>query len=86
MLSLEKRRIIQPWVAMGFCAVLSIITITSNIWLSFVNHSSVGSWSVVFLAFLPMCFFYVGAAISHVQGEVSELRQEIAKLRADRPA
>jgi len=86
MLSVEKRRTFRPWVAMGFCAFLSLITIIQNLWLSIANHADNGSWAVVFLCFLPMCFLFVGTAISQMQGEVSDLRRELAKLHAERPA
>ena len=63
---------------------LSLITIVMNLWLSFSNGSNVGGWAVVFLCFLPMCFFFVGAATSQMQREVLELRRQVAEMQANK--
>ena len=79
-----KKRATLPWVPMGFCAFLSLITVTANIWLSFVNHSDSGGWAIGFLCFLPMCFYFVGAATSKTQGEILELRKQLAALQGNK--
>ena len=81
MVSLERKRAILPWLSAVFCAFLSLITISANLWLSVANRSDVGGWAIAFLCFLPMCFFFVGTAVKEMQREISELRNEIAELR-----
>jgi hypothetical protein len=73
-------RAVAPWLPTGFCAALSLITICQNLWLSVANHSDVGGWSAPFLCFLPMCFVFVGMAMSGMRREISELRKQIAEL------
>lgn len=36
---------------------------------------------VVFLAFLPMCFYFVGIQIERLQSENQELRTQLATLQ-----
>ena len=83
MISLERRRAFLPWVPAAFCAALSLITIFQNLLLTVVNHSEYGSWAIVFLCFLPMCFFVAGSAMSQMRREISELRKEVAELRKE---
>lgn len=70
------------WVPFGFCVFLSLVTIALNLWLSIANGASAGGWAVAFLCFLPMCFFFVGAATSQMQGEILELRRQVVELQA----
>lgn len=86
MISSETRQKLSPWVAAGFCAFLSLITILQGLYLSVVNHTNTGGWAIVFLCNLPMCFFFVGAAASHVQTEIRELRKQVAELQAEKPS
>jgi TRAP-type C4-dicarboxylate transport system permease small subunit len=79
------RQKIAPWVAAAFCAVLSLITILQNLWLTVVNRTETGGWAVVFLCFLPVCFCFVGMAISESQREIRELKQQLAELQIHRP-
>lgn len=74
-------RAAAPWMPTVFCATLSLITICQNHWLTVVNHSDYGSWAVVFLCFLPMCFGFAGMAMSGMRREISELRKQVAELR-----
>lgn len=83
MISLARRRTVLPWVAAGFCTGLSIITICQNLWLTVANRSDTGGWAIVFLCFLPMCFIFVGGAMSEMRREISELRIEVAELRKE---
>jgi hypothetical protein len=66
-----------------FCEILSLITIAGILWLSLVNHSFEGGWSMlfVFLVFLPLCFFLMGMGTSRMQHEIKELRKQIEELR-----
>ena len=83
MISVALRRVAAPWLPAAFCAALSLITICQNLWLSVVNRTDTGGWSIVFLCFLPMCFFFVGAGMSKMQREISELRRQVAELRQE---
>ncbi len=73
------------WVAAGMCAILSLLTISMNLILSVVNRTNVGGWAIVFLCFLPMCFFFVGAAATDMQTQIHELRQQF-KILEERSA
>jgi hypothetical protein len=81
MISKSTRWTILPWVPMAMCAALSLITIVANLWLSVVNHTDVGGWAITFLCFLPLCFYWVGAINSQLQGEIRELRQQVVELQ-----
>lgn len=76
----EMKRKAAPWIAAGFCATLCIITISANLTLSVVNHTDVGGWAIVFLCFLPMCFFFVGSVVSDMQAQIRDLRKQIEDL------
>ncbi|HTD86149.1 MAG TPA: hypothetical protein VK850_06195 [Candidatus Binatia bacterium] len=63
------------WAPFAFCAFLSALV------LFFPRLSQSGAWMPVFFCFLPMCFFFVGAATVQMQKEIRELRNELADLR-----
>lgn len=73
------RKKLLPWVAAGFCAFVSTVTIVTNIILSFVTHTSVND-TLVFLCFMPMCFVFAGAAMYEMQREIRELKQQLGRL------
>jgi hypothetical protein len=83
MISQTRRRAARPWAAAGFCAFLSLITVCTNLWLSFRNGSDYGGWAIGFLCFLPLCFYQVGATIYQMQREILELREQVTKLQRD---
>jgi len=83
MISERRKRATLPWIATAFCAALSLLTICQNLWLSVVNHSDYGGWAIGFLCFLPICFYWVGVAMSKMQREISELRKQVAELQRD---
>jgi hypothetical protein len=73
-----------PWIAMGFCAALSAITVAANLWLSFKNGTDVGGGVIaVFLCNLPMCFYFTGVATAQLQREIADLKLQIAQLQRD---
>lgn len=73
------------WAPAIFCAMLSLITISGNVIVSLINRTSnFGGIEIVFYCFLPMCFYFVGAFLSHLQRENRELRTRIEEL-ASRP-
>ena len=70
-----------PWGAASFCAVLSLMTISSNLLLSAATHTDMGGWAIPFLAFLPVCFYIDGARMSRMQVEINSLKQQVEELR-----
>lgn len=86
MISEAKKRAGLPWVPMAFCAFLAVVTVAANLGLSFANGSDVGGGMIAFLCFLPMCFYFVGAATSQMQAEIVELRRQVAELQGGKGA
>ncbi len=82
MSSLAWGRAIAPWTPTGFCAALSLITICGLRWSVAVGGSD-WAWATPFLCFLPMCFVFVGMALSGMRREISELRKQVVELRQD---
>lgn len=63
------------WIPAAFCAFLSLIALFAS------SGSDAGWWRPAFFAFLPMCFFFVGAATSRMQSEIRDLRKQIVELQ-----
>jgi hypothetical protein len=80
------RLTLAPWLAAVFCAILSLLTVVSNLWLSVANQSDVGGWAIPFLCFLPMCFYFAGAGIFHMQAEIRELKKQVSELQGKQTA
>jgi hypothetical protein len=83
MISAATKQSISPWTPMRFCIALSVNTVIANLCLSLATHANYGGVSIVFLCFVPMCFFFVGAVALQMQGEMRELRRQIAELTGD---
>ena len=67
---------LEPWVPAAFCAFLSFIALSAS-------FRDVGAgWRTPFLAFLPMCFFFVGSAIWRMQREIRDLRLRLCEVQA----
>jgi hypothetical protein len=79
--ALMKQKI-APWLGAVFCAALSLITIVSNLVLTVVNGGDTGGWAIVFLSFLPMCFYFAAIGTSHMQREIRDLKAQLAQLEA----
>ena len=62
---------------MGFCAALSLISVTTFI-------ASPGAWAIPFLCFLPLCSMFVATVTNNLQRELRELREQLAKLQRPR--
>jgi hypothetical protein len=62
------------WIPAAFCAFLSLLAL-------FASSRSDEWWRPAFFAFLPMCFFFVGAATSRMQREIRDLRKQIVELQ-----
>ena len=69
---------IGHWLPIAFCVGLSFICLAG------VLSRSPSSWIIPFLCFLPMCFFFVAAVTSHLQRQVVELQEQVAKLQEKR--
>lgn len=77
---------LRPYAPAIFCAILSVLALTTNLALAFVNPSpsAVGPGDIVFLSFLPMCFFIAGTFFAQLKQENRELRDRLDKLSAER--
>ena len=72
-----------PWTAAWFCAFISAITFLGDLGLSFANHQPPRlGMLTTFLAFLPVCFYWMGHMASRQQAELNDLRGQIAALKA----
>jgi len=70
-----------PWLPAIFCAVLSSITIVANLAGQFMTGTgSTGPGDIPFYCFMPMCFFFVGAYLSHLKNENQKLRERVDEL------
>ena len=67
---------IGHWTPFVFCALISSIALYAS------RSLNAEWWMGPFLSFLPMCFFFVGAATWQTQKEVRELRKQLADLQA----
>lgn len=67
---------IGPWLPAIFCAVLALIVIVANL-MGLRYGGSSGAADSVFMTFMPMCFFFVGAYLSKLRKENIELRQRL---------
>ncbi len=71
-----------PWTAAWFCAALSLIAVVSDLGIAFVNRQpSRLEGLTAFLAFLPMCFYFLGMLVSKQQKEIQELRTQLEALK-----
>jgi len=71
------KQAIAHWVPAAFCAFISLIALFAS------SGSDAGWWRPAFFAFLPMCFFFVGAATSRMQSEIRDLRKQIVELQGN---
>ena len=72
------RQTISYWVPAAFCAFISFIALFGS------TTSDAGWWRPAFFAFLPMCFFFVGTAMSQIHREIRELRKQFAQMQEKR--
>ncbi len=66
------------WIPAAFCAILSLTALSAS------TGSDAGWWRPAFLAFLPMCFFFVGATTSGMQREIRDLQKQVAETQQRR--
>ena len=72
------RQTVRHWIPAAFCAFISLIALFASV------DPAAGWWRPTFFAFLPMCFFFVGIVTSQMQGEIGELRKQLADLKENR--
>ena len=66
------------WIPAAFCAFLSLTALFAS------TGSDAGWWRPAFFAFLPMCFFFVGATTSGMQREIRDLQTQVAEMQQRR--
>lgn len=69
---------IRHWTPTVFSVLLSFICLAS-----FFSRPS-SPWTIPFLCFLPLCFFFAATVTSNLQREICELREQVAKLEEKR--
>ena len=70
------REKIWPWLPAIMCAVLSLITVVTDIFGRFTTGTANLGLST-FLCFLPMCFIHVGIMLSNLRDENRELKRRL---------
>src|ERR1700739_4482755 len=71
---------IQHWIPVMFCAFISALTLGK-----YLLHAGENTWAgPILLAFLPMCFYFVGPVPFRMQRELTELRQKVGELEQRR--
>ncbi len=73
------REKVLPWAAAIVCAILSAICLLGNLASQFAGATG-DSGTMVFICFLPMCFWFVGHFLTTLQNENRSLRMEIDDL------
>ena len=71
---------IQCWVPTLFCGFLSLVALGVALF-----APSPAAWAPAFLCFLPMCFVFVGSALSNMQREIRELRAQLSAQEGVKP-
>jgi hypothetical protein len=69
------KQALAHWMPAAFCAFVSLIALFAS------SGADAGWWRPAFFAFLPMCFFFVGAATSRMQSEIRDLRKQLVELQ-----
>ena len=64
------------WVPTAFCAALVLTGMVTH----FVYYPA--EWPISFFAFLPLCFFFVGANTTALNREVRDLREQVSRMQA----
>ena len=79
-LRVAMRKTLAHWIPAAFCAFISFLALFASI------RPGAEWWRPAFFAFLPMCFYFVGAATSGMHREIRDLRKQIVELREMRAA
>lgn len=72
---------VQCWVPAMFCGFLCLLVALGTA----VFATSPAAWAPAFLCALPMCFLYVGSALSSMQREIRELRAQLSAQEGAKP-
>jgi hypothetical protein len=75
----EMRNKIGPWMPAVFCSALAVIVTIGNIWAASVGGSD-NAVTLVFILFMPMCFFFVGIHLTELKKENAELRERLEEI------
>jgi FtsH-binding integral membrane protein len=62
------------WIPAVFCALISYTAL-------YIGIDNTRSWQIIFLAFLPLCFFVVGDTLRKMNKEILQLRLQIGELQ-----
>jgi len=73
------REKVQPWIPAAFCATLALITTVSNL-SSKMNGGDGNAGTIVFVCFMPMCFFFAAAYVTQLRNEIREMRSRLDAL------
>lgn len=81
----EMRDKIGPWMPAVFCASLAVIVTIGNLWAVSAGGSD-SAITLVYILFLPMCFFLIGRYLVKLNKDITELRERLdaADRRSDR--
>lgn len=75
------RENVGPWLGAIFCAVMAGITTVGNLW-AHSRGGSEGAITMVYIVFMPMCFFFVGAYLTQLRNENREMRARLDAMDA----
>jgi hypothetical protein len=73
----QKLQALGHWAPAAFCAFICL----NALFFTPGTRGVVEWWKPVFFSFLPMCFFFVGCAMSQMQRELRDLRKQVADLQ-----
>ena len=68
------RKTLEVWLPTLFCAFLSLTALILLI------KEQPTFWAISFLAFLPICFLFIGSSMRQMYKEILTLRQQIIEL------
>lgn len=77
----QTRDRVGPWLPALFCAVLGGICILSGFW-TMLGGGSMADLDVVYMSFMPMCFFFVGAYLAKLRSDNAKLRARLDEIDA----
>ncbi len=78
------RQKIGFWIPAAFCCFISFMALFAPV----LTPRGIAAewWRPAFFAFLPMCFLFVGFALTQMHRELGELRQRLLELEQKKPA
>ncbi len=80
-MSNETRDRVGPWLPAVFCAVLGAICTTAGFW-TMLNGGAMGDLGFLYMIFMPMCFFFVGAYLVKLRSDNAALRVRLDAIDA----